>query len=62
MQVGHDLKACTNNLQHTFISNIPNRSRLKGPRIVIVDTPGLDDIYKEDSEVLNRIAVWLASS
>jgi len=60
--VGHDLKSCTNKLQHTYISDIPNRPTLKGRRIVIVDTPGFDDTYAEDREILRRIAVWLASS
>jgi hypothetical protein len=62
MQVGHDLKSCTNTLQHTYISDIPNRPTLKGRRIVIVDTPGFDNTCTEDKEILRRIAVWLASS
>jgi hypothetical protein len=62
MPIGHDLKYCTTNLQHTFISDIPNRPSLNGRRIVIVDTPGFDSTYAEDREILKRIAVWLASS
>ena len=30
-------------------------------RIVLVDTPGFDDTYADDGEILRRIAVWLAS-
>ena len=64
MEVGHDLKSCTNKLQHAFIelSHISKHQELKGRRIVIVDTPGFDDTTVDDSEILRRIAVWLASS
>jgi len=62
MQVGHDLKSCTNNLQHAYINDIPKRPTFKGRRIVIVDTPGFDDTYSDDGEILRRISVWLASS
>jgi hypothetical protein len=61
MVVGHSLKSCTVNLRHAFIP-ISNRSSLEGRRIVIVDTPGFDDTYTDDQEILRRIAVWLASS
>jgi hypothetical protein len=62
MQVGHDLKSCTNILQHAVIPEIPNYPLFKDRRIVVVDTPGFDDTYIEDREILRRIAVWLASS
>jgi hypothetical protein len=62
MEVGHDLKSCTNNLRHTVIQKIPGRPGFRDRRIIIVDTPGFDDTYAEDSEILRRIAVWLASS
>ena len=61
MQVGHDLKSCTPTLQHSFI-DIPNRPALGDSRLVIVDTPGFDDTYIDDQEILRRIAVWLAST
>ena len=58
MPVGHDLKSCTANIHHSTIPhpNIPSR------RIVFVDTPGFDDTYVDDAEILKRIAVWLARS
>jgi hypothetical protein len=62
MTVGHSLTSCTPVLQHVFISNVPDRPSLKGHRVVMVDTPGFDDTYTEDAEILRRIAVWLASS
>jgi nanoRNase/pAp phosphatase (c-di-AMP/oligoRNAs hydrolase) len=62
MQVGHDLRSCTSNLQYVIIPEIPSYPLFKDRRIVIVDTPGFDDTYMEDSEILRRIAIWLASS
>jgi hypothetical protein len=59
MTVGHDLNSCTAELKHAFVE-ISDRPKLDGRRIVIVDTPGFDDTYVEDHEVLRRIAVWLA--
>jgi len=43
MRVGHDITSCTSKLEHEVIDPIPNRPKLKGHRIVIVDTPGFDD-------------------
>ena len=31
-------------------------------RLVIVDTPGFDDTYVDDVEILTRISDWLATS
>ncbi|KAG1740774.1 P-loop containing nucleoside triphosphate hydrolase protein [Suillus paluster] len=56
--VGHDLQSCTATIQHAFCPYPGNRSR----RIVFVDTPGFDDTFVDDSEILRRIAVWLATS
>jgi len=61
MLVGHGLKSCTAQID-AHVMAIPGRQRLSGCRMVIVDTPGFDDTYEEDAEVLRRIAVWLASS
>ncbi|KAG1878864.1 P-loop containing nucleoside triphosphate hydrolase protein [Suillus subluteus] len=56
--VGHGMKSCTADIQHVFCECPGDPSR----RVVLVDTPGSDDTYKSDEEVLRRIAVWLASS
>ena len=60
MLVGHDIFSCTSKLQYAIIDNPP--PRIKGHRVIIVDTPGFDDTYEDDVEILRRIAVWLASS
>ncbi|KAH7925410.1 hypothetical protein BV22DRAFT_1161391 [Leucogyrophana mollusca] len=56
--VGHDLESCTAKIHHVIVPypKDPNR------RIIFVDTPGFDDTYEDDSEILRRIAVWLARS
>ncbi|KAF8064962.1 P-loop containing nucleoside triphosphate hydrolase protein [Lyophyllum atratum] len=56
--VGHNLKSETAQLQHIVLSYPKDPSR----RIILVDTPGFDDTYLADSEILRRIAVWLARS
>ena len=60
MRVGHDLWSCTSTIQYAIVDN-PS-PRFKGHRVIIVDTPGFDDTYEDDVEILRRIAVWLASS
>jgi len=35
---------------------------LKGYRVVLLDTPGFDDTYKDDTTILKEIAGWLAQS
>ena len=59
MVVGHDVSSCTSRIQYAIIDD---PSLLKDRRIIIVDTPGFDDTYEDDVEILRRIAVWLASS
>ncbi|TFK19338.1 P-loop containing nucleoside triphosphate hydrolase protein [Coprinopsis marcescibilis] len=63
--VGHELKSCTRDLQAVkmpmpldFAEKYP---RLSSRNIVLVDTPGFDDTYADDSEILRRISLWLAS-
>ena len=62
MTVGHSLVSCTTHLATAAIDPIPGHPRLKGRRLVIVDTPGFDDTFKEDVEILRRIAEWLETS
>ena len=61
MPVGHDITSCTSTLQYAIVDN-PSTRKLENRRVIIVDTPGFDDTYQEDVEILRRIAVWLASS
>ena len=59
MRVGHDISSCTSTLQYAIVDN---PSPCKGHRVIIVDTPGFDNISVDDKEILRRIAVWLVSS
>jgi len=59
MLVGHDISSCTSKIEYAIIDN---PSPLEGHRVIIVDTPGFDDTFVDDVEILRRISVWLASS
>ena len=56
-RVGHSLASCTYKVE-PFIITRDNDPR----RIVLVDTPGFDDTFLDDTEILRRIAIWLANS
>jgi hypothetical protein len=53
MDVNHGLDSCTDEARHVFFSFGPSA------RAVIVDTPGLNNTYLDDREVLKRIVKWL---
>ncbi|KAH6918127.1 hypothetical protein BKA70DRAFT_1088540 [Coprinopsis sp. MPI-PUGE-AT-0042] len=63
-RVGHALASCTNGIQCHTIENAKAAGfdLAEGRRLVLVDTPGFDHTYINDSEILHMIAVWLASS
>ena len=58
MLVGHDISSCTSTLQYATVDNYKGHRHTE----IIVDTPGFNDTYEDDVEILRRIAVWLASS
>ena len=62
MRVGHEMTSCTSKLEYFVMDPISSPPQLKDHRVVIVDTPGFDDTYEDDVEILRRIAVWLALS
>lgn len=58
--VGHDYDSGTRTIQH-FWFKIPGEFKdLQSRRLVIVDTPGFDDVKISDQEILRRISAWLA--
>ena len=63
MPVGHDsdLSTCTSTLQYAIVDN-PSTRKFEGHRVIIVDTPGFNNEYEDDAEILRRIAVSLRSS
>jgi len=50
--IGHKLESCTQKVGVV-------KYRCQGHNIVFVDTPGFDDTYKTDFEILDLIAEWL---
>ena len=58
LMVSHGRESCTSSIQHVITRHpsVPDR------RIILVETPGFDDTYVDDAEILNRIALWLARS
>ncbi|KAF8858761.1 P-loop containing nucleoside triphosphate hydrolase protein [Acephala macrosclerotiorum] len=55
MKIGHGLTSCTQEI---------SLSRLKfgGKNVALIDTPGFDDTYKSDAEILELIAKFLAET
>ncbi|KIM39588.1 hypothetical protein M413DRAFT_193634 [Hebeloma cylindrosporum] len=62
MEVGHDIDSCTADLFRVVIDPIPGFPDLRDHRLVLLDTPGFDDTFVDDVEILKRIATWLAAS
>lgn len=69
METSHRMESCTRNLQWAVVpfSDTPlvndERYREYGNRkVVLLDTPGFNDDSLPDTEILRRIAVWLAQS
>ncbi|KJA26251.1 hypothetical protein HYPSUDRAFT_308868 [Hypholoma sublateritium FD-334 SS-4] len=68
MLVGHSLMSCTSTINPVVVNFPSDTNHLqvdaKGEnrRLIIVDTPGFDDTFVDDSEILRRISLWLAQS
>jgi len=62
LEVGQRMTSCTSQPRPVVIDPIPGFPNLEGRRLVLVDTPGFDDTYQEDVEILKRIAKWLENS
>ncbi|KAF9555461.1 hypothetical protein CPC08DRAFT_821053 [Agrocybe pediades] len=57
-KVGHKLTSCTSKL-HPAPLTFPNDPFLQQYTVTLVDTPGFDDTYIDDTAILQRIADWL---
>ena len=55
--VGHGMKSHTSDIRAVRVSH-----PLSGHPMVFVDTPGFDDTYKTDTEILSIIANWLVTT
>ena len=58
VKIGHGLESCTSSIRHVIIPHPTD----KGRRIILIDTPGFDDTYISDADILECIALWLARS
>ena len=56
LRVGANLKSCTEEVQ------LANEFTLDGRRVLLVDTPGFDDTYKSDTDILKLIAAFLETT
>lgn len=56
VQVGHDLASCTGRVE-VYPCTLPD-----GTRLFLVDTPGFDDTYKTDTDILREVANWLSEA
>jgi len=54
--VGRGLESCTSEVE------VANAFTLDGRQVVLIDTPGFDDTNKRDSDILDSIARFLAST
>ncbi|KAK5076170.1 hypothetical protein LTS08_002680 [Lithohypha guttulata] len=50
--VGHELTSCTTSV-------CPYTFTLEGKEVVLIDTPGFNDTFKSEAEVLKEIASFL---
>jgi len=53
VSIGHTLEACTGKVE-IFPSTLPDKTKL-----FLVDTPGFDDTYRSDTDILGEVANWL---
>ena len=56
---GKEEKRKASNLKSSTQSVTPYPISRQGVRLVLVDTPGFDDTYRQDTEILRAIADWL---
>ncbi|KAI0100423.1 P-loop containing nucleoside triphosphate hydrolase protein [Nemania sp. FL0031] len=52
IEIGHDLEACTQDVDFFDME-------YGGKRIHLIDTPGFDDTFKTDTDILKAIVNWL---
>lgn len=52
MKVGHDLNSCTETIQEGYFE-------IGDEQGIFIDTPGFDDTYLSDTEILKNITLWM---
>ena len=61
MSVGHDLVSHTVGVNHAILDPIPGHPNLRGRRLVILDTPGLNDTWGGNVSPVGGIRGWAKS-
>lgn len=56
MMVGHGLQSCTSEIRAIRCKHPDGAENIS---LVLVDTPGFDDTFKTDTEILQMLADWL---
>jgi predicted GTPase len=52
VEVGHGFRSCTSDIEELFCV-------LDGHKYCLIDSPGFEDTYQSDTEVLKKISSWL---
>ncbi|TFK24911.1 hypothetical protein FA15DRAFT_669112 [Coprinopsis marcescibilis] len=60
--VSDKIDPCTTQLNYYAIVNSNLHPILKGRRLVLLDTPGFQNTYEDDTEMLRKVATWLSAS
>jgi hypothetical protein len=55
--VGHDLHSCTKKVALVRVPYPPDKTH----DVVLLDTPGFNDTFMDDTKILNMISKWLAN-
>ncbi|KAI0490986.1 hypothetical protein F4859DRAFT_460000 [Xylaria cf. heliscus] len=58
IEIGHDLKSCTQDVKAYTIRH----PTLRSGRVYLVDTPGFDDTNRNDTEILRTLGAWLTAT
>ena len=63
MEVSHSMNSCTHHPSAVVINSLDlGVTKLRNQRLVLLDTPGFDDTFRDDVEILKEIANWLENS
>ena len=60
MKVTHGLRSCTEKIGVAEYILPSTHKTWPNRRLILVDTPGFDDTFAGEYEILRRISVWLA--
>ena len=62
MLVNHGLYSCTQEIECVAVTLPEDHASWPNRRLILVDTPGLNDTERDEFEIFRKISVWLASA